>query len=85
MYRIDAIRFGLAGGLVSGLICFVLTLIALASGFGIDALNVLRSLFIGYEVSVFGSLLAGIYGFMLGFAELYAIAFIYNLLGPPKE
>lgn len=85
MNRIDAIRLGIAGGLVLGLICFVLTLISLVSGFGIEALNVLRGLFYGYEISGFGSLVGAIYGFIFGFVELFLVAFVYNLLGPPKE
>ena len=85
MNKIDVIRFGLAGGLVSALIIFVLTLIASASGYGLEALNVWKSLFIGYDISAFGSLIGAIYGFMVGFLEFFLIAFVYNLLGTPKE
>jgi hypothetical protein len=83
MHRIDAIRFGIAGGLTSGLIFFVLTLLALATGYGIEGLNVFRSFFPGFEISIFGSILGAIYGFCFGFVELFVLAFIYNLLGPP--
>ncbi len=85
MDKIDAVRFGLAGGLVAALAIFVFTLIAAVSGYGLEALNVCKSLFAGYDISVFGSLIGAIYAFMIGFAKLFLLGFIYNLLGPPKE
>ena len=85
MHKIDTIRFGFAGGILTGLLCFVLTLIASVTGFGLDALNILKSIFIGYEISAFGSLIGAVYGFMAGFAQLFFLAFVYNLLGPTKE
>lgn len=85
MHRIDAIRFGIAGGIVSAFICFLLTLLAAVSGYGLELLNVFRSIFLGYEISVFGSLIGAVYGFMWGFVELFIIAFIYNMLGPEQN
>jgi hypothetical protein len=85
MPRIDAIRFGLAGGTITALMCFLLTLLATINGYGIDFLNVLRGVFLGFEISVFGSVIGAIYGFMIGFIKLFSIAFIYNLLGPAKD
>lgn len=85
MSRIDAISFGLAGGLLSAFICFVLTLLALVNGYGLAALNVLKSLFWGYDISVVGSLVAGGYGFFFGFIKLFLLASVYNFLGSLKE
>lgn len=85
MHRIDATRFGLAGGLVCATLCFVVTLLGTASGYGADALNMLRDIFWGYDISVVGSLIGALYGFIVGFVKLFAIAFIYNMLGPEKE
>jgi hypothetical protein len=85
MHRINTIRLGLAGGLVSAFICFLVTLLALTNGYGLSALNVLKSLFWGYDISVVGSLVAGGYGFFFGFILLFLLAYIYNLLGPPEE
>lgn len=85
MPRIDAIRFGFAGGVVSAFILFVLTLLASVNGFGLELLNILKGLFPGFDITVFGSVVASIYGFIIGFLELFFIAFIYNLFGPSKE
>jgi hypothetical protein len=82
MNKIDAVRFGIAGGLVAACACFVLTLLSLISGHGIEALNVLRSLFWGYDISVSGSLVGSVYGFVLGFIKLFMLALIYNVLIP---
>lgn len=85
MNKIDAVRFGLAGGLITALCIFVLTLVASASGFGLGALNILKSVFVGYDISVFGSLIGAIFGFMAGFTKLFLIGFVYNLLGSERE
>ncbi len=85
MDKIDAVRFGLAGGITCAIFCFVLTLLASVGGIGVDLLNVMKSIYLGYEISVFGSLVGAIYGFMFGFAELFVVAFIYNLFSPTKE
>lgn len=85
MNKIDAIRFGLAGGIIAMLMVFGLTLLATVSGFGHGYLSVLKDLFPGYEIGIVGSLVGAGYAFGLGFVKLFALAFIYNLLGPSSE
>jgi hypothetical protein len=85
MGKIDAIRFGLAGGILSMIIIFVLTLIASINGFGLNYLELLKDLFPGYEIGVIGSLVGAGYGFILGFMKLFVLAFIYNILGPANK
>lgn len=85
MHRIDAFRFGIAGGLFYGFFCFAFTLLATLNGYGSAALKILESIFVGYDISVTGSLIGGLYGIIFGFVELFTIAFIYNMLGPPRE
>lgn len=85
MHRIDAIRFGLAGGILSALIIFILTLLSTLSGYGLDALLTLKSLLPGYDIDVFGSVVGALYGFLIGFVEFFIIAFIYNILAPTPK
>lgn len=83
MHRIDAVRFGLAGGVVMAALCFVMTLLAVLNGYGAAFLQQFEGLFIGYDISITGSLVGLAYGFLCGFIELFFIAFIYNLLLGP--
>jgi len=85
MVRIDALRLGLAGGIMVSVMMFVMTLVSSVSGFAIEWLILLKGIFIGYEVSVIGSLVGAGYGFFLGFIKLFLLAFIYNLLGPSED
>jgi hypothetical protein len=85
MTKIDAIRFGLAGGIVAMALIFILTLLATASGFGHGYLNLLKDIFPGYEIGVVGSLVGAGYAFIFGFIKLFALAFIYNMLGPASK
>jgi hypothetical protein len=85
MNKIDAIRLGLAGGIIAMLMIFGLTLLATLSGIGHGYLSVLKDIFPGYEIGVVGSLVGAGYAFALGFVKLFALAFIYNLLGPSSE
>lgn len=82
--RIDAVRLGLAGGFIESFLLFVLTLIAMTNGYGTEILSLLNDL-PGFEVTMIGSLVGAGYGFILGFIKLFALAFIYNLLGSEKE
>lgn len=85
MNKIDAIRFGLAGGIVAMLMVFTLTLLATALGFAQGYLSLLKDIFPGYEIGVVGSLVGAGYAFIIGFIKLFALAFIYNMLGPAQK
>lgn len=85
MNKIDAIRLGLAGGIVAAVLVFSITLLATASGFGHEILALLRDVFPGYNIGVVGSLVGAGYAFVAGFIQLFALAFVYNVLGPAQE
>ena len=85
MLALDPVRFGLAGGLLSGVSMFLITLFSLATGYGEDYLIITMSIFPGFAITVGGSLLGLLYGFAFGFAGLFLLGWIYNLLGPGKE
>jgi hypothetical protein len=81
MGKIDSIRLGIAGGMVTSFLIFVLTLLCVLSGFGQALLELLKNTVFGFEITVFGSLIGALYGFIIGFIEMFFIAFIYNILG----
>lgn len=80
MLHIDALRFGIAGAIVSGFFIFGLTLIAYVSGIGRELLMVFMNLFPGFEINLLGALVGALYAMVAGFFKLYFLAFIYNLL-----
>lgn len=70
---------GIAGGLTLGAVLFVLTLLGVA-GIGTKILALLDSLFIGYTITIAGSVIGLIYGFLLGFIVFYLIGYFYSML-----
>ena len=81
----DPLRLGLAGGLIWGITVFVVTLISLTNGYANDFLMILASIYPGYNISVNGSLVGFLYGFVDAFFGLFIFAWLYNLLGPRKS
>lgn len=78
--RLNALRLGLAGGILWGLTMFVSTLIAIETGLGKQWLLLAENVYIGYHISYVGSLIGLVYGFIDGFIGLFLLAWIYNKL-----
>jgi len=83
--NLDPVRLGLAGGILTGVTIFVMTLLCLVSEYGKEFLGMISSIYPGFEVTLVGSLLGFVYGFIDGFVALFLLACIYNLLGPHKQ
>ncbi|MFW5846550.1 MAG: hypothetical protein ACOCUU_00180 [Nanoarchaeota archaeon] len=80
---LDKVKFGLAGGILSGACVLITTLLALGgsfSGYTNLAIPWLEAMygFAGYSVSWIGSLIGAVYGFVDVFAGLFIFAWIYN-------
>ena len=69
---------GLAGGVVKGLLMFIITILAVVTGYGVGYLESIVSLFPMVTISITGSVLMLIYGFILGFITFYLIGHFYN-------
>jgi hypothetical protein len=85
MLSLDPVRLGIAAGMVLGMALFIGTLLSIASGIGSDYLEQVGRFFPGYTVSVSGSFVGLIYGFIKGFFGLFLLAYIYNVLGPKNS
>jgi hypothetical protein len=72
--------FGLAGGILWGLVMFVFTIIAVYTGYSEQFLNLMSSIYLGYSVSLWGSIVGLVYGFFDAFIGLYIFARLYNAL-----
>lgn len=78
--RISALKFGLAGGIVWGLVMFVMTVISHFTGYGMFWLAQWMDLYFGYDISLFGAVIGLLWGFVEGFLGLFLVAFVYNRL-----
>lgn len=80
---LDAKRLGIAGGIVGAVWMFLLTLIAMYTGYGAQMLGTTGSMYPGYSITIGGAIVGLIFGFIDGFLVFYFIGLIYNKL--PKS
>ncbi len=71
--------FGLACGLVLGLVLFLLTNYIVLLHHGGETLIKLNQVYWGYSISFGGALLSLIYGFVTGYLAGWFIALFYNI------
>ncbi len=79
--KLDAVRFGLAGGIMSA-ICISLSSIVGMFGYFNMHNSMLMEMYgmFGYSASWLGVLLGAVYGFIDGFVLVFIFAWIYNKL-----
>jgi hypothetical protein len=78
--KIDARRLSLAGGILWGLVMFVITLVSLPTGYAAEFLKMMGSIYPGYHVSIAGSFVGLVYGFVDGYVGLYLFVLVYARL-----
>ena len=80
--RLNALKFGLAGGIITGLCVLLTTLFISLTGQGAQWFALLEDIygFLGYDTTLFGAILGAIYGFIDGFIFTWIFALIYNKL-----
>ncbi len=75
-------KLGLTGGILWGLLLFCMTWISMYTGYGMFWLSQWMDIYPGYELSMAGSFIGLVYGFIDGFVCLFLIAWLYNLMKP---
>jgi hypothetical protein len=78
--KLDAIKFGLAGGIISAILTFALALGAAFAGVGGGLVDSLASLYVGYEATIVGGLIGALWAFVEGFVFFYMMAWLYAYL-----
>ena len=81
--KLDAVKFGLAGGLITAIAVFITVLAELIwPGYASSFNNALMSIYgpLGFSVSFLGAILGAIYAFIDGFILTWIFALIYNKL-----
>jgi hypothetical protein len=72
--------FGLAAGILWGLAVLVTGLMAALFGYGKMFVDVVGSFYIGYQPTMTGSLIGGVWGFFDALIGGFIFALLYNLL-----
>jgi hypothetical protein len=87
LLRLNATVQGIVTGIVAGLGIFIATnWLVLKGGMVVGPhLSLLSQFFIGYRVTVVGSLIGFAYGFVYGFIGGYLVASLYNWIVDLKE
>ena len=78
--KLNAVAFGLAGGILWGLSICALTWLEIAGYGDMLAANIVKSYYIGYSVTPVGSVIGMVYGFFDAGIACLIFAFLYNKL-----
>lgn len=80
MAKLDIRALGLTFGILWAIGLFLWTLIAIPTGYGIEMLEMLATVYPGYSVTFVGALIGAVYGFVDGLIGGVLVAWLYNLL-----
>lgn len=75
---LDPKRLGVAGGILWGAVMFICTLLALFTGYSREFLQLMATVYPGYDISWGGAFIGLLYGFVDAFIGLYILAWLYN-------
>jgi hypothetical protein len=77
---LNATKLGIAGGIVWGVSMLIFTLLSFYTGYAQPFLVLMASVYPGYTISLWGSIIGLIYGFIDAFIGFFLLAWIYNKL-----
>jgi len=77
---LDSRSLALAGGALWGFSLFVMTIIALYTGYSLHWLTLVASIYPGYTISWEGSMIGLVYGFIHAAIGLFLLGWLYNKL-----
>jgi len=80
MFTEKARIIALTVGIFWGTVLLLMTIIAYYTGYGEVLLNLLATVYIGYEISLLGSTIGFIYGFLDGFISVYIFIMLYRYI-----
>ena len=76
--KLDVMALGLAGGSMWGVVLFLFTLTATATGYGREFVDLVVSVYPGFSVSYPGAFIGLVYGFVDAFVGFAVLAWLYN-------
>ncbi|MCL4366688.1 hypothetical protein M1563_00770 [Patescibacteria group bacterium] len=78
-------RWALTGGLIWGAIMFLTTLACAYTGYGRAFLDIWVSIYPGFNISLWGSLIGFVYGFLDLYVGIYIIAWVAKQVSKGKK
>lgn len=78
--KLDAKALALSGGILWGLAILVWTWVAMSHGWGTEVLQLLSTVYIGFEMTPVGSVIGALWGFVDAAIGLWLFAKLYNWL-----
>lgn len=76
--KLNVVALALAGGLMWGVVLFLFTLTATATGYGREFVDLVVSVYPGFSISYIGAFIGLIYGFVDAFVGFAVLAWLYN-------
>lgn len=74
-------KMALTGGLIWGVLLFLTTLISVYSGYASQFLQLIADVYPGYSVTLSGSIIGLIYGFLDIYIGVYIVSWVYHHIG----
>lgn len=78
--KLDAVKFGLAAGIIYGAMFFFYALLGALFGVGGDMLRLIADFYPGVSPTYPGAIIGAAWGFAIGFFFFTILAWIYNRL-----
>ena len=81
--KLNAWKFGLAGGIITAICIFVTTLaVIIWPNYGTQYVGIIKDIygFLGYDATILGAFLGAVYGFIDGLILTWLFALVYNKL-----
>ena len=78
MAKLDVKALGLALGIIWGIAMFIMGIVAMFFNYGDGFVTALGSLYIGYKVTILGSVFGALWGFIDAGIAGVIIAWLYN-------
>ncbi len=80
--KLNPLKLGLAAGIMWALVLFCMTWVSMYTGYGMFWLSQWMDIYPGFELSMVGSFVGLVYGFIDGFVCLFIFGWLYNLMKP---
>ncbi len=77
--RLSPLAFGLSLGVVWGVSVFIMGLLAQYYAYGTEFVSAMGVVYIGYEPSIIGSAIGGLFGFIDALVGGALVAWLYNV------
>ncbi|MBN1645107.1 bacteriophage holin [Candidatus Woesearchaeota archaeon] len=78
--KLNTTKFGLTLGILWGLAVLLLGIAATYASYGTEFVNLLGGMYIGFDTTLIGSIVGGIWGFFDGLIGGFIFAWLYNKL-----